>query len=98
MIGNDLYGNFSKKFYTLGKEGTLYKVRTKILGFVKHDQAAIIINPGDLVVYLGVSTSHSESLSDVADYKPKFLFNEQIVITSSAIMCFEAQFLEEMCI
>lgn len=97
MKKDDLYGNFSKKFYNLGKEGTLFKVKNEFLGFRNYDKMIIIVSPGDLVVYVGVSTITSESLSDVADYKPKFLINEQIIIASSAIMCFENHFLEEMC-
>lgn len=97
MVADDLYGNTFKKFYTLGKEGTLYKVRSKFLGFRKMDLVPINIGQGEFVVYLGVSTIHSESLSDVADYKPKFLFNDQIIIASSAVMCYEAHFLEKMC-
>lgn len=84
-----------KKYYDTIAIGTLYKVIKPFTG-IKKDQKVISLNPGDFIVYLGTSTITSESLSDVADYKPKFLINEEIVITSSAVLTYQAHFLEKL--
>lgn len=76
------------------KEGSLYKAQLHFNGF-NTNHGLISVKKGDIVVYLGLELGSSDSLSDVADYRPKFLFKEQVIITSSTVI-YGKSYLERM--
>jgi hypothetical protein len=67
-------------------EGSLYKVRSNFPALQINEQP-IYVQRGDYLVYLGLEAIYTDPGSDVVEfYRSKFLFKEQVIVTSSAII------------